>query len=139
MRYCLQITEESILSKTDREHRADIDDLFAHLVSMFKAANLGVPTLKYGKNTFSRESLLTKSKDPPRLHFLTMPVLAYICFDLERQQILDVVSKILDPVIEAWLGEDRRKKIALELPEIGKKVTFFAKGENLKETQEHDI
>ena len=129
MHCCLQITEETILSKTDEEHRVDIDALFSRIVSALKAANLPAPTIEYGKNSFSRDALLTKSGGQT-LHFLTMPILAYIRFDLEPEQIRDVVARVLDPVIEAWLNSDTQKKVALEVDGGGKLISFFKSSED---------
>jgi hypothetical protein len=131
MHCCLQIKEESILSKTDEEHRTDIDALFSKIVLGLRAANLPAATIEYRKNSFNKESLLTESRGHA-LHFLTMPILAYIRFDLEREQIRDVVDRVLDPVIEAWLNTDTKKKVALEVDGGGKLMSFFKSSEEAR-------
>jgi hypothetical protein len=53
-----------------------------------------------------------------------MPILAYIRFDLEREQIRDVVDRVLDPVSEACLNTDTKKKVTLEVGS-GTFISFF--------------
>jgi hypothetical protein len=130
MHCCLQIKEESILSKTDEEHRIDIDALFSEIVQVFRAANLPAATIEYGKNSFNKTGLLSESRGRA-LHFLTMPILAYIRFDLEIEQIRDVIDRILDPVIEAWLNTDTKKKVSLEVGR-GKFIPFFKSAEEAR-------
>jgi hypothetical protein len=130
MHCCLQIKEESILSKTDEEHRIDIDALFSKIVLALKADNLPAATIEYGKNSFNKESLLNESRGQA-LHFLTIPILAYIRFDLEREQIRDVVDRVLDPVIEAWLNTDTKKKVTLEVGR-GTFIPFFKSAEEAR-------
>jgi hypothetical protein len=109
----LKITLAEMFSKSKQEHKSDIESLFAQVSQALKERSLEAPILEY--LDLDRESNLPSKRGAQELHFMTLPILARIHLELEREILSDIVVNILQPIILNWLDTEPKKTVDFEV------------------------
>jgi hypothetical protein len=108
----LAIILGEMFSKSVKEHKSEISELFHQVSEALVQRSLAAPRLEYCELHW--EEGLMKKGSGSDLGFMTMPVLAKIHLSLGHEIFNETIINVLQPIILSWLATDPKKHVDLE-------------------------